>query len=67
MADRILIHVGNLMDVAAGNDSFENQMIREMRDLADELNSALPYEVRLVHLDTMDYLEFIQREAKEAG
>jgi hypothetical protein len=37
--------------------------------LADELNSSLAdYEVRLVHLDTADYLEFVRRpvEAEDA-
>lgn len=37
-----------------------------LAELADELNSALAeYEVRLVHLDTADYLEFVSRDPNE--
>jgi len=62
----MLIHITDLLNVAAGDDEKENEMRREMEELADELNSALPdYEVRLVHLDTDDYLEFIKREPVE--
>jgi hypothetical protein len=63
----MLIHITDLLNVAAGDDTLENRLNREVRELADELNSALPdYEVRLVHLDTDDYLEFIKREPAEA-
>ena len=56
---RILINITDLLDVAAGDDTQENRLQREVRDLANELNSALPdYEVMLVHLDTADYLAF---------
>lgn len=59
----ILIYATGLIDVAAGNDEKENEMLREMRKLADELNCSLPdYEVRLIHLDTADYLEFLPCE-----
>jgi len=44
----------------------ENRLTREVKDLADELNSGLPeYEVRLVHLDTYDYLEFVRHTDEE--
>jgi hypothetical protein len=61
MNTRILININNLMYIVAGEDALEAQLTRELKTLADELNSTLPdYEVRLIHLDTDDYLEFIR-------
>lgn len=57
---RLSIRVDDLLEVATGNETWENMMNRALRRLADDLNCVLSYyEVRLVHLDTMDYLEFI--------
>jgi|SRR3972149_4222988 len=37
-------------------------------NLADEINSALPdYQVRFVHLDTANYLEFIKQDPEEGA
>ena len=44
----------------------ENAFSQWMATLADALNSSLPdYEVRLVHLDTADYLEFIKEDVPQ--
>lgn len=56
----IRIPITDLLDIVAGDDALENQTWRALKALADELNSCLPdYEVRLIHQDTDDYLEFI--------
>lgn len=53
MSDRIMVY---LEEVEPAN------FHRWAASLADELNSSLPdYEVRFVHLDTDDYLEFVKR------
>lgn len=53
------------LDYAAGQLR-EAAFRRWIAALADELNSTLPdYEVRLVHLDTDDYLEFVKRAVEE--
>lgn len=58
----MLFPIRDLLDCGAGDDAMENRIRREVQDLADELNSSLlEYEVRLTHLDTDDYLEFIRR------
>jgi hypothetical protein len=58
----MLVPIQDLLDVVAGDPERESELTREVKELADELNSALPeYEVRLVHLDTVDYLEFVKR------
>jgi hypothetical protein len=56
---RMLIDVTNLLD--AGNSREVDALIRrEVCDLADEINSALPdYECTFVHLDTHDFLCFV--------
>lgn len=60
----MLIHVTNLLSI--GNDTDNNQINREIKNLANELNSELPdYEVRLIHLDGEDYLEFIRKSDEE--
>jgi len=62
----VLIPITDLLAIVAGDDALENQMGRELKSLADELNSSLPdYEVRLTHLDTEDYLEFIRSSDEE--
>jgi hypothetical protein len=58
----MLIDVQEFLDVAAGDDSLSVRVQRSLATLADELNCCLPgYEVRLVHLDTGDFLEFLNR------
>lgn len=62
----MLFLVRDLLDCGAGEDALENRIRREVQDLADELNSGLlEYEVRVVHLDTEDYLEFKRRTDEE--
>jgi len=64
--NRILISITDLLDIVARDDSQELQLYRELQELADELNSSLPdYEVRLIHLDTEDYFEFIRASDEE--
>lgn len=64
----MLIDVQRLTDIVAGDDALENQLWRELRDLADELNGNLAdYEVSLVHLDTGDYLRFVKVDPTEAA
>ena len=60
---RILIDVGQVKMIAAGDSILAAEMQRELETLADELNAALPeYEVSLVHLDTEDCLSFTPRD-----
>lgn len=62
----MLFPVRDLLDCGTGDDALENRLRREARFLADELNAGLPaYEVRLIHLDTDDYLEFIPSPDEE--
>jgi len=62
----MLFDVGDLLALGAGDAELEGQIGRELRGLADELNSSLPeYEVRLIHLDTYDYLEFVSRDEED--
>jgi len=66
MSGRILIDVTDLLNVAAGYPQVDSGIRRRLADLADELNANLDgYEVRLIHLDTVDYLEFIGRDPTE--
>jgi len=59
MPRQTLIDIQRITDVAAGDDTAENQLWQELRDLSDELNSNLDdYLVSLVHLDTGDFLAF---------
>ena len=61
MSAPILIPVTDLLDIVSGDAALENQMWRELKSLADELNSSLAdYEVRLTHLDMEDYFEFVR-------
>jgi hypothetical protein len=54
--------ITDLLSLAAGDDTLEVRLRRQLDELADDLNSALAgYEVRVTHLDTRDYLEFIER------
>jgi hypothetical protein len=62
--NRILVNVGRILDLAAGDDELAAQMQRKVFDLADELNSALKYETTFVHLDTGNYLAFAVKYAK---
>ena len=63
MTGRILIDVGSVKMIAAGDAALAAEMQRDLETLADELNCALPgYEVTLVHLDTDDYLAFTPRD-----
>ena len=57
----MLIDVQDLL--VAGDDETEARVTRAVKTLADELNSGLfEYRVTYTHLDTGDYLEFIQNE-----
>ncbi len=61
--DRVMIRITDLLAIAAGDDSLEVNLRREVEDVADELNSVLPeYEVMVSHLDTDDYLIFTSRD-----
>jgi len=63
MSERRLIEVTDLLSLGAGDPQLDSDMRHELADLADELNSSLDgYEVRLIHLDCADYLEFIGRD-----
>lgn len=62
----MLILLTDLIDIVSADDAQENKMWRELKKLADELNSNLPdYEVRLIHLDCDDYLEFLPKSDEE--
>ena len=66
MNGRILIDVGDILVLAAGDGALEIHAQRALATLADELNSALSeYEVMLAHLDTADYLAFTKRDPAE--
>lgn len=66
--NRILVDVGDLVDAATGTAEQENELLRALRGLADELNSALPeYEVGLLHLDTRQYLAFVEVDPTEGA
>ena len=57
---KYLFFVGNVVD-AGGELSAD--VLKELADLADELNSGLPrFEVTLVHRDTQDFLCFEERQ-----
>lgn len=44
------------------------ELHRELCRIVDEINDSLPeYEVRLVHVDTADYIEFLRKEDVEGG
>lgn len=65
MSDRFLFPVEEILDGPEGPES-RLEILRNMCDLADEMNSRLAdYRVRLVHEDTMKYLEFIKEEWHE--
>ncbi|HUX78055.1 MAG TPA: hypothetical protein VMY40_15590 [Anaerolineae bacterium] len=65
---QILIDIQRIADVAAGDPELSDRLWRALRDLADELNSALPeYETGLLHLDTGDYLAFVRRDPEEGA
>jgi hypothetical protein len=58
----VLVDVAELLDVARGDCDLLVAAQRAVNALADELNSCLPgYEVRFVHLDCGDFLEFLSR------
>ena len=68
MSDRILIDVGRILDEGAGNDELGNALLRELRDIADELNSGLAeYEVSVMFLDTGAYLCIVRLPSPDAG
>jgi len=68
VSGRILIDVTDLLILGAGDPELETGLNRELRDLADELNSNLDgYEVALVHLDLVDYLSFEKRDPTEGA
>jgi len=68
MPGRTLVDVTDLLALGAGIPELESGLGHEMRDLADEFNSALDgYEVSLVHLDTADYLQFVRVDPTEGA
>jgi len=68
VSGKILIDVTDLLSLTAGDPQLDSSMRRELADLADDLNSSLDgYEVRLIHLDCADYLEFIGRDPTEGA
>ena len=68
MSERRLIEVTDLLSLAASDAELDSDMRHELADLADDLNSSLDgYEVRLIHLDCADYLEFIARDEDHDG
>lgn len=61
-----LFSIRDIMDAASEDyrDALELRMA--LNGLADEMNDALDgYEVRVIHLDTEDYLEMISRESED--
>ena len=68
MTERCLIDVTDLLALGAGDPELETNLARELRGLADELNSSLDsYEVMLVHLDMNDFLSFERRDPTEGA
>lgn len=66
MQKLIRIHIGEILNVAVGDEEQENRLWHELRTLADELNASLEgYEVTLEHLDTSDYITFRPVPLKE--
>lgn len=66
----MLFPVRDIIDAAKGESETELRIRQELATLADELNSELSgylsgYEVRLIHLDGEDYLEFIPKHVPE--
>ncbi len=62
----MLISVEDLIEASHGDLEVEARIRKAMRSLVDELNSAgLGHEVRLIHLDLVDYLEFIPDKNEE--
>jgi len=57
----VRFYIGKILETAT-TDAMESQIWRAMRELADEMNSALDFEVTLEHLDCDDFLSFNERE-----
>ena len=68
MSDRILVRVTDLLALAGNDAELESQLTRELREVADELNSSLAeYETSLMHLDCEDYLCFRRLPSPDEG
>lgn len=62
----MLFPIRDVIDAAKGDAETELEIRRGMAELADEMNSRLAgHEVRVIHLDTEDYLEMIPRENED--
>ena len=67
---RVLIDVEAVVNAAMGEDVYSrvDSLWRALRDLSDELNSALDrYRVELVHYDTGDFLAFQEVDPSEGS
>ncbi len=62
----MLFSIRDIIDAAKGSAETELEIRQAIAELADEMNSRLAgQEVRVVHLDTEDYLEMISRESED--